>query len=62
MDEKRHKQFEESEDKAIDQVAHALISIARELIRKEAAGDKEIDALLQDLRKEEYNKYVDPSF
>ena len=60
MDEKQRKQLEELEDKAIDQVAHALVSIARELVRKEDAGDKEVDELLQGLQGRMYNRHVDP--
>ena len=60
MDEKQRKQLEELEDKAIHQVARALVSIARELVRKEDAGDKEVDELLQDLRGRMYNGHVDP--
>lgn len=60
MDEKQHKQLEELEDKAVDQIARALVSIARELVRRENAGGKKVDDLLQDLKSREYNKHIDP--
>ena len=55
MDKDQNKKLIEMEDKALDKVAHVLVSIARELARKESAGDKEVDALLQELRDEKYN-------
>jgi len=55
MDDLPQQQSVAPEEKAIEQVACALVSMARELIRREDMGEEKIDELLHYLKDTEYD-------